>query len=284
MIHRYVSGVNRDGRLRYTGSEDAMTEYSGRGDAVRGLELLWGVRERPSRGPKPAMSLDQIVHAAIAIADAEGLEALSMRRVAEQVGFTTMALYRYVPSKAELLDVMVDTVNGERAILDGIPGGWRDKLEYSARADWALFHRHPWALQIAVHRPVAGPNGLASYESALQAVSGIGLTPGEMLEVVHSVYNFVRGAALVSVDAARAETQTGTSDEQWFAARSRFLDTVFKSGRYPTLAAIIEAGAYEASSDAASGIVGHLAAFEFGLERLLDGIEELVRSRQPLNG
>src|SRR5712691_3973914 len=114
------------------------TEYSGRGDPVRSLELLWGTRERPSRGPKPGLTLEKIVRAAIEVADAEGLAALSMRRVADQLGFTTMALYRHVPGKADLLDVMLDTVAGERTPLDDVAGGWRAKLESAARQDWAL--------------------------------------------------------------------------------------------------------------------------------------------------
>ena len=130
------------------------TEYSGGGDAVRSLELLWGARKRPSRGPKPGLSLDQIVRAAIELADGEGLSALSMQRVAGKLGFTTMSLYRYVPSKAELLDLMLDTVAGELPLVDDVPGGWRAKLEAAALADWALYHRHPWFLHVTPVRPV----------------------------------------------------------------------------------------------------------------------------------
>ena len=88
-------------------------EYTGGGDRARTMELLWGVQKKPSRGPKPSMSVGRIVRAAIEIADAEGLGALSMGRVAEELGFTTMSLYRYVPGKAELIDVMLDSVMGE---------------------------------------------------------------------------------------------------------------------------------------------------------------------------
>ena len=86
------------------------TEHSGSGDVSRSLELLWGLGERPSRGPKPGLTLDRIVTAAVAVADAEGLGALSMRRVATDLGVGTMSLYRYVPGKAELLDLMLDKV------------------------------------------------------------------------------------------------------------------------------------------------------------------------------
>src|SRR5882757_5683358 len=89
------------------------TEYTGAGDVTRSMELLWGTQERPSRGPKPSLTLDRIVEAAIELADAEGVTALSMRHVATKLKVGTMSLYRYVPSKAELLDVMVERVVGE---------------------------------------------------------------------------------------------------------------------------------------------------------------------------
>jgi AcrR family transcriptional regulator len=254
------------------------TEYGG---PLRGLELLWGIQKRPRRGPKPGLSLERVVRAGIEIADAEGLAALSMRRVAERLGFTTMALYRYVPGKAELLDLMADTVAGELAPPEDAAAGWRAQLEHFARADWALFHRHPWALQLSVNRPVAGPNGLASYDATLRAVSAIGLTPGEVIAVVHTVYNYVRGTARVSVDAALAEQLTGMSDEQWYAERSDILDRIFASGRYPTMARLGEMGAWVAPAEPAEppSPAGLLADFEFGLRRLLDGIELFVRER-----
>jgi AcrR family transcriptional regulator len=257
------------------------TEYSGRGNPARTFELLWGTRERPSRGPKPSLSLARIVQAAIALADAEGLEALSMRRVAERLGVTTMALYRYVPGKAELLDVMSDTVVGELAHLDEVEGDWRAKLEHLAREDWSGFHRHPWALQIAVNRPIPGPNGLAQYESALRALSGIGLNEREMTAIYHTIFNFVRGTARVSVDMAQAEQRTGISDDQWWAERAGVFEPIFASGRYPTLVRVIQAGAYDPPADGGepAASIPTLSDFEFGLRCLLDGIEQFVRSR-----
>ena len=115
-----------------------MNEYSGRGDPARSLELLWGARRTPTRGPKPGLSVERIVYAAIELADAEGLAALSMRRVAERLGVGTMSLYTYVPGKAELLDVMVDTVYGELSTQDGDEADWRARVEQVARANWAL--------------------------------------------------------------------------------------------------------------------------------------------------
>jgi AcrR family transcriptional regulator len=88
-------------------------EYSGSGDPKRTMALLWGIGKKPTRGPKPGLSVGRIVSAAVEVADAEGLGALSMRRVADRLGIGTMSLYTYVPGKAELIDVMLDTVLGE---------------------------------------------------------------------------------------------------------------------------------------------------------------------------
>jgi AcrR family transcriptional regulator len=248
------------------------TQYSGAGDAVRSFELLWRTKERPNRGPKPGLSLDQIVQAAIEVADSEGLSALSMQRVAEALGFTTMSLYRYVPSKAELLDLMVDAVTGELPLVDSVAGGWREKLEASARADWALYHRHPWVLHITPVRPVLGPNGLATYDAVMRAISGIGLTHREMVAVVHLVDGYVRGAGRLAVDAMEAERETGVTDEQWWSERAYFWGTLFNPSRHPTLAEILASGAFDAHPFTEEGFV-------FGLQRVLDGIEVLVRSR-----
>jgi AcrR family transcriptional regulator len=248
------------------------TEYSGSGDAVRSLELLWGIRKRPSRGPRPGLSLDQIVRAAIELADGEGLSALTMQRVAAKLGFTPMSLYRYVPSKAELLDLMLDTAAGEMSLVDSVPGGWRAKLEASALADWALYHRHPWFLHVTPVRPVMGPKGMAAYEAALRAVSGIGLTDREMLAAVHLVDSYVRGAGRLSVDRAEAEQETGVTDEQWWSERAYFFEKLFDPARYPTMARMMSSGAFDEDPFTED-------VFLFGLQRVLDGIEALVRSR-----
>src|SRR5687768_1469122 len=118
------------------------TEFTGGGDPKRSIELLWGLQERKRRGPRPRLQVADIVRAAITIADGEGLGALSMRRVADVLGVATMSLYSYVPGKAELLDLMLDTVFGETPrppIAD-----WRGGLAAIARSNWDLYHRHPW--------------------------------------------------------------------------------------------------------------------------------------------
>jgi len=287
------------------------TEYSGTGDPKRSMELLWGGPERPRRGPKPRLTVAQIARAAIEIADAEGLTGLSMRRVADQLGVTAMSLYTYVPGKAELLDLMLDTVYGEepepttvgaratdrrttagetaaeetRATEAGAGGrasggkvtgaeDWRTRLERLARQNYARYRRHPWLLQVATSRPVLGPNLMARWNQELAAVDGLGLTEIEMDLVVTLLGDYVHGAARAAVEADQAEQRTGMTDEQWWYAYAPLLEQVFDVARFPVAARVGEvAGAeYRAATDPAR-------SFEFGLPRVLDGIEAFLRTR-----
>ena len=248
------------------------TEYTGAGDPTRSMELLWSARPGPRRGPRPKLSVDRIVRVAIALADAAGLEALSMRRLADELDVPVMTLYTYVPGKAELVDVMLDTVAGEtpRPPFDG----WRAALEAVARENWALVHRHPWMLHVAAYRPPLGPNIIAKYDYELSTVDGIGLSDVEIDAVVTLVLGYVQGAARGSVEAAQAEQRTGISDADWWAANAPLLERVLDPARYPTATRV---GAAAGEEHAAAYAPEH--NFEFGLARVLDGIEVLVRSR-----
>ncbi len=251
--------------------------YGGRGDPVRGMALLWRDDAAPARGrgPKPGLTVDRIVAAAIDLADTEGLAALSMRRVAERLGVGTMSLYTYVPSKADLIDVMYDAACGPASA--EVPGdGWRARLAAIARTAWELYRRHPWMLQVmAMARPPLGPNSIAAYDRDLRAVDGIGLTDLEMDSVVSMVSVYVQGAARTAVDAAGSERDTGMTDAEWWDTYGPLLAKVFDASRYP-LAARVGAAAGEANQSAYDPEHG----FEFGLARILDGIEALVRSRR----
>ncbi|MEV0617938.1 TetR/AcrR family transcriptional regulator [Nonomuraea sp. NPDC050404] len=249
-------------------------EFSGKGDPARSLALLWRTTERASRKGKPELSVDRVVRAAIEVADAEGLQALSMRRVAERLGVGTMSLYTYVPGKPELFDVMLDQVYGETARPEDVTGGWRGRLEQIARENWALYLRHPWLLQVATSRPVLGPNVTAKYDYELRAIDGIGLSDLEMDSVITLVTGFVHGAARGAVESAQAESLTGLTDQQWWAAHAPFLSRISDASRYPTAARVGQAAGEELN---AAYSPEH--AFEFGLERVLDGIEALVARR-----
>jgi AcrR family transcriptional regulator len=259
------------------------TGYSGGGDPARSLRLLWRDQQRPTRGPRPGLSVDRVVAAAVELADAEGLAALSMRRVAERLGVGTMSLYTYVPGKGELLDLMLDTVLAEEARPDPA-AGWRAGLELRAREDWALFHRHPWILEISPSRSLLGPNETELFEATLRVVDGIGLNGAEMVLVVSLVADYTRGAAQSAVGAAQAERRTGVSDEQWWAAREPLFDRYFDPARYPTVTRVAASGAFEQPTGGAEYTVARAReSFEFGLPRVLDGIETFIDapSRPP---
>jgi AcrR family transcriptional regulator len=248
-----------------------MTEYSGSGDPARSMALLWRTTEREGRS---GLSVDRIVQAAIAVADEEGLGALTMRRVAERLGVGTMSIYTHVPAKAELIDVMLDTVLAEAVVTDLPAGGWRERLEHVARGLQALYGRHPWLLHVATTRPPPGPNVIAKYEYELRAVDGIGLTDVEMDAVVTLINDFVHGTVRVAIEAAEVERRTGLTDEQWWYRQAPLLERVFDPARFP-LAARVGSAAGEEHQAA----VDPEHAFEFGLQRVLDGIEALVRTR-----
>jgi AcrR family transcriptional regulator len=256
-----------------------MPEYLGRGDARRSMSLLWGRPQPGKRGPKAALELESVVRAAIELADEQGLDAVSMRRVAERLELGTMSLYTYVPGKGELLDLMVDTVYGERAdeMAADPNSGLRERLEALAVGEWAFYQRHPWTLSIASGRSVLGPNEADGYERALSVVADLGLPARDAVAIVDAVSMFVRGAARDAAEAARAEEVTGTTEYEWWTEREAQLTEFMSPERFPTLTALGAAGGFDVPPDTENYNVRFIVDdFEFGLQRLLDGIEAHV--------
>ncbi|GAB3431941.1 TetR/AcrR family transcriptional regulator [Flindersiella endophytica] len=245
------------------------TEYSGTGDPERTLALLWRKLPLPSRGPKPKLTVDQIVRAAISVADAEGLTALSMRRVAAELGVGVMSLYTYVPSKAELLEVMLDEVIGEPDRPGPEGGDWRSRLEAAARAEWRMYQRHPWVLQVSTVRPPLGPGVMRAYEDLLATIDGVGLDELQMFRIANLVSDYVKGAARSAVEWTLAEQSTGLSHDEWWLARVPFIES-YAEGDYPVSSRLAEAELY---------IPDPAGDFDFGLQRLLAGIEQLIESQ-----
>lgn len=259
------------------------TEYAGRGDPKRSMELLWGDRKGATRGPKQGLSVEQIVQSAIAIVDADGLDALSMRRVAEALGVGTMSLYTYVPGKDELLDVMLDTVYAE-LVEPHKSATWRAGLEWHARLAWNFYHRHPWVLQLSVARAILGPHEMAAYDATLAVALDTGLSGSEIAGVVGLISSFVRGAAQNALDAALAAQRTGVSNDEWWMARAPLLEKYFDPDRFPAVKQVEALGAFEAVDDTGDYLVQHARRdFEFGLQRVLDGIESYVSSHEGLD-
>lgn len=246
------------------------TEHSGSGDLHRSMELLWGTKERPARGPKPGLTLDRIVDAAVELADRDGLSALSMRKVAAELGVGTMSLYRYVPGKGELIDLMLDRVSGPVEHLERYRGeGWRTTLELVARGSWELYANHPWLLQVNQSRPVLGPNSMAGFDFALAALDGLGLTGQERVGILVAVEHYVAGAARSSVLWKQAAQQSGVSDEEFWATQEPYLVRAMTTGAYPQVAALPE-DVFSASDE---------ANMELGLRLLLDGVAGLIESK-----
>jgi AcrR family transcriptional regulator len=234
------------------------------------LKLLWERRERPARGPKPALTLEEVVDTAISVADADGLDALSMRRVARELGVGTMSLYRYVPGKAELLDLMLDRVSDPGEQIAAAEGkDWRGILAVVAHHGRNLYLAHPWLLQVNWSRPVLGPNTVAGLEFFVASLAGIGLTDQERINLLITIDGYVVGVTRGEIMYSWAVVETGLSDEEFWGRQYPVLGDAMASGRYPAMAGLSE-DAFNRGWD---------ESFEWGLQRVLDGIEALVRSR-----
>ncbi|MET8825914.1 TetR/AcrR family transcriptional regulator [Streptomyces sp. NPDC004610] len=277
MTSRKKAGADGDGGggpgakgPKGTGSKGpGATETSGAGDVVRTLELLWDIGRRPTRGPKPGLTLDRIVEAAVGVADTEGLEALSMRRVAAELGTGAMSLYRYVPGKAELLDLMLDRVQRpSQNPADLGTGGWRSALEAMGRSTLALYRRHPWLLHVNQSRPILGPSALDGMEKVLSLIRPMGLPDRELVSAIVLVDSYVVGAARTKVHQAEVERRTGLTDMEFWEAQIPILTEVLDSGRFPLMASLDE-NTWGSNFD----------HFEYGLQRLLDGLEAEVARR-----
>ncbi|MFI9402666.1 TetR/AcrR family transcriptional regulator [Nocardia sp. NPDC052316] len=244
------------------------TETSGSGDLARTLDLLWDAGPRPSRGPKPGLTLERIVEAAIEVADSEGLAAVTMRRVATQLGTGTMSLYRYLPGKAELLDVMLDRVQ-EPVAEPAADGDWRAALEAMAHRGLALFRKHPWLVEVNQTRPVLGPSAVQGMEMFLTAIRPMGLPDRELISVIILIDGYVGSAARTQLFAQEAERTTGLTNQEFWDAQAPRLEVAMASGRYPVMSSLDD-DAFDATFD----------HFDFGLQRILDGLEHHVAQRK----
>jgi AcrR family transcriptional regulator len=245
------------------------TTTSGSGDIVRSLELLWGTEAPSTRGPRRGLTLERIVTAAVELADAEGLGAVSMRRLSTELGVGTMSLYRYVPGKAELLDLMLDRVQGlppDTVVTE--QADWRAAVETLARGHLDLYRRHPWLLKVNQSRSVLGPSTLRGLESALAGLRGMGLSDPETLSVIIAVQSFVGGIARMEIEAVEAAKETGVSDEEFWKSQEPILARAMESGRFPLMAQL--------SEDTFSAEFDH---FAFGLRCLVEGFEAVVARR-----
>jgi AcrR family transcriptional regulator len=251
-------------------------DRSSAGDPSRTLELLW--REpghgAAGRGPKQGLTIDAVVQTAIDLADADGLGAVTMRRVAQELGVTPMATYTYVPGKAELLDLMLDSVYRQMERTDHTGRPWRTRAKAVADENRALFGRHPWVAALPTTRPPLGPGLMAKYEHELGAFDGLGLDDIEMDAAITYLLGFVQSTARTALDVQAADRDSAMSDEQWWAVNAPLLARVFNPARYPLAARV-----GSAAGQAHQGAYNPDHAYEFGLQRTLDGLAHLIETR-----
>jgi AcrR family transcriptional regulator len=243
-------------------------------DPRRSLALLWGQPGKPGRS---GLSIGWIVEAAVKLADAEGLAALSMRRLAADLGVGTMALYTHVPGKETLLDVMFDAVLGgfyREAVPRERPGGWQAGLRFVAEENWEFYQRHSWAFELGP-RPALGPNTVRKYDLELGPLEGTGLTFVEMNEALSLVLNHVAAVARIAWQLAEERKRTGLSDAEWWARHEPMMTEAAQHMPHDLASRV-----GQAASEAANGLYDPRLAFEFGLDRIVDGIGVLVAQRR----
>ena len=259
----------------------ASTENTGE-DLRKRSGLLWDLQQRPGRGPKPTVCREDVVQAAISIADRDGLAALTMQAVAERLGFTTMALYRYFPNKEALIDASVDAALGSPPQRSGPRESWRKKVKHWAYAKRAMLCSRPWLAELPFVAAPHGPNWLSWHEAFLQTIADTGLSPEDMMDVLSVVHGYVSGSSDTAISLARA-TSRGISFEEWAQAVGSDLCRAINDPRYPILSAILSSksgGISDASPLPARGGRPRTMdeSFDFGLERVLDGIERYLVS------
>ncbi len=245
-----------------------------------GLGLLWGRRSGGTRGPKPGLSVDAIVKTATAIADAEGLDAVSMARVAQELGFTTMSLYRHVTGKDELLQLMwnASAQGANELVLEG--DGWRPRLRMWAVIQREMLDRHPWITQMPMAAPPMAPNSLTFVEKGLEALDASGLVDADKLRVIGLISSYTLSEARMANDAARAAQQASTLADRGEPAPNWTFESLLRElvdqRTYPRLHQI----AWSAQiGDNPSGFDEH-EEYQFGLDRILDGIQTLIDRSQ----
>jgi AcrR family transcriptional regulator len=258
-----------------------------------GLDLLWGRRGQGKRGPRPGLSTDQIVDAAIRLADAEGLEAVSMARVAAELGFTTMSLYRYVTSKEELLQLMwnASALSSEKMVLEA--GSWRPRLRMWAEVQHAVIDRHPWITQLPMAAPPLSPNSLTFVERGLEALDGTRLADGDKLRIIGLLSSYTLQEARMAHDARRAAKEQAARERATAAGGGEpappwtfeaLLRELVDEQTYPRLHRIAWSTPTDGEGEG-DGPASEHEQFMFGVDTILDGVQALIdRARNASAG
>lgn len=241
-----------------------------------GAALGWGLVKPPQRGPKREMSIDLIVSKAIEIADQDGLAAVSMNRIASALGFTAMSLYRYIPSKDDLLILMQDAACDIPLPPERPPHEWRESMREYVLGTVAIFQKHPWYGDIPILGIPITPNNLRIVDWALRPLRDMPLDDFEKMSIVLLLSGYARNCGMLRRDIDRA-VQAGSTEEAFSGINySAALRTLVKPEQYPDLYPIVMSGVYSGEKEAENTVGDDL---EFGLERMLDGIEQYLNRK-----
>jgi AcrR family transcriptional regulator len=223
--------------------------------------IIWMRAEKPARGPAPTYSRERIAAVAVEIADSEGIDAVSMRRIAKELGTGAMTLYRYLPAKEDLYSVMIDQAVGFEP--QEPTGDVRADLATLARRQRQILRRHPWLAPLLAGRPIIGPNVLRGTERDLALLDGCGLGIDEMLDVLNPIRHWVNGAVQAELAERAAADQAGVDRLAWQQRMGPYLATQLATGEFPHLRQMIEVGQFRDADE----------RFENGLAILLAGVE-----------
>ncbi|MFS0852897.1 TetR/AcrR family transcriptional regulator [Microbacterium sp. 179-I 3D4 NHS] len=232
----------------------------------RGIALAWGVAATPQRGPKREMSVERIVDAAVALADAEGIGAVSMAAVAARLGFTPMSLYRYVSAKDDLLLLMQEEATGIPPESHLEAEGWRGRLVALYQEQVLLYLRHPWMLSLPITGSPITPHSSAWLDASLAALESTPLDAEERLAVALAVTGHARWCGIVQAGYSEQSRTSGMTPEEITMRESALFDRVITADEYPALRAAIDERAFLSEAD----------PFRFGVERMLDGVEAYI--------
>ncbi|MGI9083771.1 MAG: TetR/AcrR family transcriptional regulator [Aeromicrobium sp.] len=233
------------------------------------IDLLWDPPAPATRGPRQKLTLEQVVDTAMSIAAEEGVDALSMRKVATALGVGAMSLYTYVPGRDELFELMIDRAWAVRRLPDReLP--WRAQVEFHAREAWAMFEQYPWLIRSNVWRMPLGPHVLDVQEDLYRALDLTGLPPLDVARVTGLVEAHVFGTARSRITDTSVSANTGVTADEYWESRSSFWGTYYSEERFPTMTALWNAKAFDQP----------IGDDDYGLEILLDGVEALIDSRR----
>jgi AcrR family transcriptional regulator len=231
--------------------------------------VIWERPERAARGPVPSLTREDIAKAAVMLADTRGIEAVSMRTLALELGVGATSLYRYVARKDELIELMVDAVMGNDLLFE-VNGNWRQDLRSFAHGLRAMTLRHPWMAVPNAGLRNFGPNTARLYERVLGTIDGLGLEIDDMLVMVETLDAYVRGRALEELSEQEAVRRSGLDQEQWMQTQVPYIESLIESGRYPLLTRVV----LDARAPHDPDRLEH--GFDLGLERVLDGLATMV--------